>query len=338
MWPIWPAADEVFGKRAGPPWPSGGRSTLCTARHLERVVLHQLDGQKLAPMVDDALTENGVFIGGDGGGAGLPLGEHLEKVHRLLSPSAKCLRSEGHKAEAGGLGDGTVLIDLVFLRKLRRLATWELCAAPVDCPVEGDGGVVRPAGVGDGDIEQVIAAVDHTVDVHTLAVGVVVGWGDTEAVQRHLHIGRNICLSQDANKQVAHIVVSRDPLTAGVTHVVVIAKLVNLTAADASLRDGCVREGDAETLGDGVAILEVVQCLAVAGRDRGQPARRERPLAAQETGAGPAVGRERVEELVEAKLVQLIGQALLQADLRPRGKVLEGGEREGGANHLRDGS
>jgi len=65
MWPVWPAADEVLGKRAGPPWPSGGRSALCTTRHLERVVLHQLDGQELAPMVDDALSESCVLIGGN---------------------------------------------------------------------------------------------------------------------------------------------------------------------------------------------------------------------------------------------------------------------------------
>ncbi len=51
------------------------------------------------------------------------------------------------------------------------------------------------------------------------------------------------------------------------THVEVIAKLVHLPAADASLRDGCVREGNAETPGDGMAILEVVECLAIAGRD-----------------------------------------------------------------------
>mmetsp|Transcript_14522 Transcript_14522/g.34647 ORF Transcript_14522/g.34647 Transcript_14522/m.34647 type:complete len:182 (-) Transcript_14522:134-679(-) len=69
VWPVWPAADEVLGKRAGPPWPSGGRSALCTTRHLERVVLHQLDGQELAPVVDDALSESCVLLHGNGCGA-----------------------------------------------------------------------------------------------------------------------------------------------------------------------------------------------------------------------------------------------------------------------------
>ncbi|CEM32042.1 unnamed protein product [Vitrella brassicaformis CCMP3155] len=59
---------------------------------------------------------------------------------------------------------------------------------------------------------------------------------------------------------------------------IVVAKLVNLPAAGASLHDGCVREGNAETLGDGETVLEVVQRLVVAGRDRRQPTRRERPL------------------------------------------------------------
>jgi len=110
MWPVWPAADEVLGKRAGPPWPSGGRSALCTTRHLKRVVLHQLDGQKLAPMVDDALSKSCVLLRGNGCGATLPRGEHLEKVHRLLSPSAKCLRSEGHEPEASCLCGRAILV------------------------------------------------------------------------------------------------------------------------------------------------------------------------------------------------------------------------------------
>jgi len=166
-------------------------------------------------MINDALLERCIVGCWDGRSAWSPLGERLEEGNHRKRPAAECICGKGDRTEASGLDSEAVLGGLGFLSKGGCLFTRKLSIVPVYVSVRANKGDVRSAGVGDGDVQEVVSTIDHTVDVHSLAVGVVVWRDDADAVHGDLHVCSDIRLSQDSTEKVAHVVVSQDSLAAG---------------------------------------------------------------------------------------------------------------------------
>mmetsp|Transcript_44139 Transcript_44139/g.124916 ORF Transcript_44139/g.124916 Transcript_44139/m.124916 type:complete len:207 (+) Transcript_44139:385-1005(+) len=184
---------------------------MCAAGHLKSIPAHQRDRQTLPPMVHDTLMKKCTVFCRAGRWGDAPLRQTAKQGEGLATPTAERLRREGDERVALLPTVGPIFTVLLPLSRRRRGTSWHTAVGAVDGAVVG-GGVVGAAWMAHGDVGENALAVHRQKEIHALAVGVGVGWGDAEGAKGHLCDGRNADLRQDGLEDVQQSVVLEKPL------------------------------------------------------------------------------------------------------------------------------